>query len=198
MKPSEKFQHILDFASFLNNFRAVERVILVHGQERYENDAEHSFMLAMLAWRIVEMENLPLNIDKVMRCALVHDLVETYAGDTFVFTKDTEYAQSKKQREADALQRIMDEFKNFPGLAEAIQAYEDKNDAESRFVYALDKVQPVIQIYLDGGRIWKRKKVTLDMLVKNKTEKIAISPEIEKYWNEFVAILKHEEGRLFS
>ena len=62
--------NILSFADFLNRFRAVERALRVNGQNRHENDVEHSYQLGMLAWYIVSSNNLPLDAGKVIRGAL--------------------------------------------------------------------------------------------------------------------------------
>ena len=73
-----------------------------------------------------------------------------------------------------------------------------KEDPESRFVYALDKIEPVIKLYLDGGWTWKEKKVTLEMVYENKKDKVALSPEIKAYFDEFMGLLRKEEKSLFG
>lgn len=189
--------NILFFADFLNRFRAVERKVRVNGQNRWENDAEHSYQLAMLAWYIVSSNNLPLDTNKVIQYALAHDLVETYAGDTPLFSDDKAHAASKHEREQKALERIREEFPDFPDLRSLVAAFEKRIDAESRFVYALDKLQPAIAIYLDNGRTWKERGVTLDMIVEWKKENIAVSPDVEKYFHELVAPLEEKKAELF-
>src|ERR1700733_10472324 len=110
--PADKsnLQKILEFNTLLNNFRLVARAILVHGEERYENSMEHSYMLAMLADYIISLDNLTLNREKVMRYALIHDMIEVYAGDTPAFTHDQTLKDSKEEREVNALKQLKTEF----------------------------------------------------------------------------------------
>jgi len=188
---------LLQFARTLNVFQSVERVIRVKDQDRWENDMEHSYHLAMLAWYIVDSEKLPLDREKIFRYALAHDLVEVYAGDTYIYSEDASFIESKPERERQAAERLALEFPEIPEMHAAIRGYVSKEDAESRFVYALDKIEPLVKMYLDGGRTWKEKDVTLDMVYDIKKNKVAISPEIQKYFDEFMILLRGEEATLF-
>jgi len=197
--PQEKIniKSILRFAELLNQFQAVERVVLVKNSKRWENDVEHSYMLTMLADYIISSGGYKLNRQKVMMYALVHDLVESYAGDTYILSKDAAHVASKHKREADALTRIIKEFPEYKDLGKHILTYEKKSDDESKFVYALDKIQPVIQIYLEGGRTWRKMDMSFQDLMDHKNEKVTLSPIVEKYWKEFVKILEKNKNKLF-
>ncbi len=183
---------ILDFTKLLNKFRSVKRIVFTVGKGEPENDAEHSYQLTMLAWYVISVENLKLNKDLVIKYALIHDLVEVYAGDTFAYRTDKE-EKDKKSREAKSLRRIQDEFPRVDDMYELIKIYEKRADPESRFVYALDKLLPTMNIYLDGGRDWKKHKITFDAMLKNKADKIVLSPEIEMYYKEFLVILEENK-----
>lgn len=188
---------LLSFAKILNDLRLVERMVRANGIDRMENDVEHSYSLAMLAWYIIDTHNLPLDRDKVFKYALAHDVVEVYAGDTYLFSEDEEFLKSKPQREKEAAERLKREFPEMPELHEAIAGYVLKEDEESRFVYALDKIEPVLKIYLDKGRTWKEQHITPDMIIAHKKDKVAFSPEIQKYFDELISLLKKEEEDLF-
>ncbi len=191
-------QKLLGFAKILNELQKVERVIRVPGSERWENDVEHSYSLAMLAWYIIESEHLSLDKEKVFSYALAHDLVEVYAGDTYIYSEDKEFLASKPERERLAAERLVGEFPDVPEIHTAIKGYVTKEDPESRFVYALDKVEPMLKVYLDNGRTWQEKKITLEMLYEHKKAKIALSPEIQPYFDEFMELLRKEEKKLFG
>jgi len=191
-------EKLLSFSKLLGELQAVERVIHVKGVDRWENDVEHSYSLAMLAWYIVDSEKLALDRDKVFRYALAHDLVEVYAGDTYLFSADKALLASKPERERLAADRLLAEFPEVPAMHAAIRGYVTKEDAESRFVYALDKIEPMLKIYLDRGRIWSEKGVTLEMIYENKKDKVALSPEIKLYFDELMALLRKEEKQLFG
>jgi putative hydrolase of HD superfamily len=186
---------LLQFVHFTHLTHKVERVAHIPGETRYANTVEHSYQLTLLAWYLIEKEKLPLNKDLVIKYALVHDLVETYAGDTFIY--DMEHKETKVQREHEAQERMASEFPEFPELHACIQAYETKSDPESRFVYALDKIIDPINIYMDNGKIWHEKKITLQALLHYKTEKISVDPTVAKYFAELVTLLKEKEDILF-
>jgi putative hydrolase of HD superfamily len=192
-----KLEDILSFTKLLNKFQEVERVLYVPGTNKLENDAEHSYQLAMLAWYILSNNSFNLNKDLVIKYALIHDLVEVYAGDTFLYSKDQNEHNSKNDREESARLRIKEEFLSFEDLHETISNYENKKDAESNFVYVLDKIHPVIQLYLDNGRMWKEREVTLAMLIEKKKSKAQLSPELLPLWNELEEILTEEQSTIF-
>jgi putative hydrolase of HD superfamily len=186
---------LLHFVHFTHLTHKVERVARTPGETRYANTVEHSFQLTLIAWYLIEKEILPLNKDLVIKYALVHDLVETYAGDTYIY--DPESVATKLKREKEAMEKIARTFPEFTSLHAYIKRYESKNDPESRFVYALDKLIDPINIYMDGGKLWHEKRVTLEALLQNKTEKISVDPTVQKYFEELVQLLKEKEEVLF-
>ena len=151
----KKLQQTIDFVRFLNDFQQIKRDLYAVGEDRMENDAEHSFQLAMLAWFINSSQNLGLSEEMLLKYALIHDLVEAYAGDTPVFSLSNSFVESKQKREALAVQQISDKFSGFSDLSLSINNYNKKKDEESKLVYCLDKVLPIMNIWLDNGRSWK-------------------------------------------
>jgi len=112
--------------------------------DRYENDAEHSFLLATLGCAIAQHVDTTLDLGKVSQYALVHDLVEVYAGDTTIWASAEAHA-SKVECEEEALQHIEQRFgSQFPWMEQTIKAYERFDEPESCFVYALDKIIPYV------------------------------------------------------
>ncbi len=196
MKNNLPLSDLIKFSELLNQFRLVNRKVLVNGENRYENDVEHSYQLTMLAWYIVSSSPINLDLTKVLRYALAHDLVEVYAGDTFAFTDNKELRDSKEQREHEAAERIKKEFPEFQELHQMIEGYEKRKDKESKFVYALDKLQPTIQIYADNGRSWQEASLSLERIFE-KGEKMAISPEVKEWFDELCELLSRKEQELF-
>jgi putative hydrolase of HD superfamily len=195
----KEIEDLFRFNELLARFRGVERQIHIGQDDRKENDVEHSYGLAMFAWYIVSSRKLALDLQKVLSYALAHDLVESYAGDVFFFAsyKDENVRKQKEEMEDKARLRIAKEFPEFPELHATIFDYIKREDAESRFVYALDKICPILNIYQADGRTWREHKVTLEMLLEGKRSKVAIDPEIEKYFKQIEALLRKEEKRLF-
>lgn len=188
--------NLLRFTKLLNEFRQIRRVVLVNGEDRWENDVEHSYQLAMVGWYLLQQDNFGLDCDLVLKYSLVHDLVEVYTGDTYIYGDKSDLA-TKQERESRALAKLVEEYYDFPELVSLIKGYESKSDRESKFVYVLDKILPILNIYLDNGRTWKEKEVSLTMIIEHKTEKMAQFPELAPLFEELVAILRAKESSLF-
>ena len=143
-------QDILKFTSFLQQFREIKRILVYPTSDIQENDAEHSFQLAILGWYIIDYKNLDLDIGKAIRYALIHDFVEVYAGDT-PFDADQNMQISKHEREQQAIIRMKKEFPECEKIFDRIDEYEEKANVEAKFIYALDKIVPEFNIILGNG-----------------------------------------------
>lgn len=187
-----ELQQIIKFIDLIHQFQKVERVMKIRDRDNPENDVEHSYQLAMVAWYATSSYNLNLDIDKVIKYSLLHDLVEAYAGDVDAFDLSPGRDKIKAEREHQALVRLKSEFPEFPEMIKIIEEYELRENGESKFVYALDKVLPPINIYLDNGRNWKERGIgfTMEKLVTNKRIKIANQPSVEKLFEQLVEILE--------
>ncbi|OHA00234.1 MAG: hypothetical protein A3C11_01985 [Candidatus Sungbacteria bacterium RIFCSPHIGHO2_02_FULL_49_12] len=192
-----KFDNLLRFVDLLNRYRAVQRKVFANFEDRLENDVEHSYQLAMLAWYLADSEKLLLDTNLLLKYALVHDFVEVYAGDTFAFA-NRDAKQKKIEKEREALKRLKEEFPEFTELHELIHQFEEKKDAESRFIYALDKLQPTLNIYADNGRSWRHNGITREMIINYNRDKIAEIPELKKYFEELISLIKERERELFN
>lgn len=187
-------QDLESFMSLLHASLRVKRISRLPDEKEFRNTGEHTFALALLAWYICSSENLPLTIEKVLKYALAHDIIEGYSGDTPIF--DTEGQKTKAVREEAALLRIEAEFPEFKEFTQLIHEYEKRADPESRFVYALDKLIDPIDASMETTQsIWKDMDMSYTQLRNYKDSKIAQSPEVEPYWAELV--LKLERNRDF-
>jgi putative hydrolase of HD superfamily len=161
------------------------------GERREENDAEHSWSLAMVACSIAHEVDPALDIGKICQFAVVHDLVEVYADDISVFASD-EKLISKIEREEKALQRISSEFPHFPWIVQTIKSYERRDTDEAKFVYALDKYIPRVYDLIDEGRLFRERKVTIAQYNKSlelHRKKAQAHPEVAKYYEEVRSLL---------
>jgi putative hydrolase of HD superfamily len=183
---------LIDFVRFTHLIRNVRRQIILEGGVQ-ENDAEHGYQLALVAWFIVEKDNLPLDKYKTACIAMVHDIAEVYAGDMLAFaSKDDLSAQSK--REAAAIQQLANEWPQFKGLHQLIEDYETLASEEAKFVYALDKLVPIINNYLYEGGAWKNHGISFEKMKSIKVGKIDKNAVVSKYYEELLGILeKHPE-----
>lgn len=121
------------------------------GEPRFENDAEHSWSLAVIACCFAPLIDSKLDVGRVCQLATAHDMVEVFAGDTSVFSGPV-YIASKVDREHEALDVIKRDFSRFPWLYTMINEYKTRKSNEAKFVYALDKYVTVLFDYLDEGK----------------------------------------------
>jgi putative hydrolase of HD superfamily len=196
---SMNLSRVLAFTEMLQAFQKVDRAITVPGiHGRQENDVEHSYTLGMLGWYIASTEDLGLNPDLVLKYGLIHDLVEVYAGDTYIYSTDAAHVASKQEREDAAAKQLQEEFPDFTDLHQLIETYEKREDEESRFIYALDKLQPMLHGLMDEGHRWREMGVTLAMAIENKQPKVAAHPHVAAWYEELVVILRERQEELFG
>ncbi|MBQ8568218.1 MAG: HD domain-containing protein [Oscillospiraceae bacterium] len=146
---------------------------------RKENDAEHSFHLAIFAVILSEYSNVPIDLLKVIKMVLIHDVVEIDAGDTYCY--DTEANKTKRDREVKAADRLFgllpdDQQKEFRDLWEEFEA---ENTPEAKFAVALDRMQPMLMNYTKDGKSWKEHGVHYDSVISRNSK---ISNGAEELW----------------
>ncbi len=189
---------VIEFYKVLNIFQHVVRVPHVPGENRRENDVEHSYFLAMMAWYMIDILKLNLDMSRVLRYALIHDLVEVYAGDTYVFSKNKELLETKHKREGEAQKRLKSEFPEIESMHECIEQYERRSDSESVFIHALDKLMPVLNQYIQDGRTWKSEKISFSDIVTLKRRTVAASPEIKNLLEQLIQLIEKDRKRFFG
>lgn len=193
----DEINDLLDFTLFTNEIRKIKRSLLVISEEVYENDSEHSYQLALIAYYIIETKSLKLDIFKSMSLAMVHDIVEVYAGDTPVFGDDIDLV-AKEEKEKKAVFELKKQWPNLVLMHQLIAEFEERKTPESKFIYALDKLVPILNNYLDDGRNWKVQNVSLDQIIKAKTKKINIDSTINYYYEQIICVLRDKPGLFLS
>lgn len=188
---------LMRWIRFTNEFRRIQRTIWYKGVKGRERNGEHCYQLLMVAWFICSRKAQHLDIFKVFRYVVVHDLPEIYAKDTPAFKgRLGKYAkgpsrEDKAQREARALRRIDREWGGiFPDVVKWIEAYEAQEDEESQFVYALDKLLSELNIFEDNGRTDKTLGLTLADKIPFKRPRIAKHPLLLKYYDEMCEFMQ--------
>jgi putative hydrolase of HD superfamily len=148
-----------------DKLKAVLRRTYVIGAERYENSAEHSWQLPLAALVLAEHAGEALDLPRVLKMLLVHDIIEIDAGDTYCY--DEEGARDKAEREERAAERIF-------GLLPADQAaeihglwaeFEAGATPEARFANAIDRLMPLLHNYYTQGRSWQEHGITADQVL---------------------------------
>ena len=185
--------NLLELIGFLTNFQKVERLIYIPKLKRNENDTEHSYNLTMAAWLIAAKDELPLDADLVIKYALVHDLVEVYAGDTSAL--DDEQIRTKAARGHAALQRLKGNELT-ADIAGLIEQYESLDDEESRFVYGLDKLMAAFTIVHGQLPIWQERGITQSIWQERFRAKIQKSTYLQPYLEALLKLFEENPAML--
>jgi putative hydrolase of HD superfamily len=179
--------NVTKLIDLLIDFQAVERNIPIPKLNRPENDTEHSYNLAMAAWVIISQDNLPLNLDLVIKYALVHDLVEVYAGDAFPL--DEKQVAEKPSKEHLALLKLQND-KLTKEFAKYIEQYERMVNEESKFIYGLDKLMPAFTLIHGDIPLWKKYNLTQQVWENKFRSKIEKSKYLKPYLEQFLELQK--------
>jgi len=161
----ERFDRQLRFIVEIDKLKHVFRKTKLFNGSRFENDAEHAWHLSLMVLVLSEYSNqADIDVFKVMKMALIHDLVEIDAGDTMVY--DTRMRAAAAEKEKAAAERIFgilpeDQKREFQALwAE----FEERKTPESRFAAALDRFEPILQNHLTDYFTWKTHNITAEQL----------------------------------
>jgi putative hydrolases of HD superfamily len=162
----ERLAQQIRFLVEMDKLKLVLRQTFVVGAERYENSAEHSWQLPLAAMLLAEYADEALDLCRVLKMLLVHDIIEIDAGDTYCY--DEQGALDKQEREERAAERIF-------GLLPADQAaeihalwteFETGATPEARFANAVDRLMPLLHNYYTQGRSWQDHGVTSDRVLE--------------------------------
>ena len=156
----KRLEQQLAFSLEIDKEKNIFRQTSLSGNGRKENDAEHAWHMAIMAWLLREYANESVDIAKVMLMCLIHDIVEIDAGDAYAY--DEERLKTQKQREDAAKERIFsllpaDQKEQLIALFDEFEAYETP---ESKFAHAMDNLQPLILNHSNNGGDWKEHTVT--------------------------------------
>lgn len=157
----ERFERQIAFLKEIDKVKHIFRQSRLLDGSRYENDAEHGWHVAVMAMTLAEYANSDrLDVGKVIRMLLLHDLVEIDAGDTVVY--DTAGREAKKVEEQQAARRIFgllppDQQSEFEALW---MEFEARQSPEAKFAAALDRLEPILQNACTQGHAWHKHNVT--------------------------------------
>ena len=154
----------LAFSLEIDKVKNIFRQTHLSAHGRNENDAEHSWHMAVMAYLLKEYANEEIDIAKVMLMCLIHDIVEIDAGDTYAY--DAENLKTQKAREDAAKERIFsilpeEQAREFMEIFDEFEAYETP---ESKFAHAMDNIQPLILNDSNNGGDWREHRVTVEQI----------------------------------
>lgn len=158
-------QQIVDFVLELDKLKRVTRKIRPRGLDRYENPAEHSWQIALLAASLVHLAETPLDVHRVISMLLVHDVGEIDTGDTMVFVEGG--WEERKAAELAAVTRIFGLLPEPQGAAFLAlwQEFEAGETPEARFAQAADRAMPVLLNLANEGQSWRENGISHERVV---------------------------------
>ncbi|KAA8479689.1 putative hydrolase of HD superfamily [Arcticibacter tournemirensis] len=165
----EQLQKQIDFIHEIDKIKYIQRRTRLFNSDRTENDAEHSWHLALMAIVLSEHSDQKIDLLKVVKMLLIHDLVEIDAGDVFLY--DTVVNHTNTEAELAAARRI---FGLLPSeqaneLISVWEEFEAGETAESKFARAMDRMEPLLQNRSNSGGTWKEFNVQYDKVVEKKS-----------------------------
>lgn len=176
----------VEFIKEIDKLKYIQRKTKLFNSNRCENDAEHSWHLAMMTIVLAEHANQPVDILKVLKMVLIHDIVEIDAGDTFIY--DTVKNHDNTEEELSAARRIF-------GLLPAAQAkefieiwleFEKGMTEEAKFAKSMDRFEPLLQNTSNNGGTWAEYNVGYDTVYNKKKVIEKGSGSIWKYAEELL------------
>jgi len=182
----EKLKKQLEFILEVDKLKQIFRQTFISDSSRKENDSEHSWHLALMAVLLKEYSNEPVDILKVIKMVLIHDIVEIDAGDTYCY--DDKGAMDKIEREQKAADRIFgmlpeEQCNEFKALW---KEFDEMSTPEAKFAAALDRLQPLLLNYKTKGISWREHDITSERVFGRNRH---IENGSKKLWDWTVEIL---------
>ena len=165
----ERLKKQLDFALEIDKEKNIFRQTHLSGHGRNENDAEHAWHMAIMAYLLREYSNEPVDITRVMLMCLIHDVVEIDAGDTYAY--DADGLKTQKAREEAAKERL---YSMLPedqkaDLTAIFDEFEERKTPEAKFARALDNLQPLLLNNSNDGGDWRNHDVTAEKVYERQS-----------------------------
>lgn len=191
----ERLKQQMDFLLEVDKLKFINRQTYLSDGTRRENDAEHSWHLALMAVLLSEHADEEVDLPKVITMVLIHDLVEIDAGDTYAY--DEAGKQTQRIREEKAADRIFamlpkDQGEKFRALWEEFDAYETP---EAKFAHVCDNVQPLMLNHATGGKSWRERGIRRSQ-VEKRNSRVGESSRTMKAYVEGILDKNVEKGNL--
>ena len=197
-KGLDRLESQLSFCLEIDKEKEIGRQTRLADGSRYENDAEHAWHMAIMAWLLREYANEEIDIARTMMMILTHDLVEVYAGDTYAY--DEEGKKTQRQREeaaANRLYRILPEDQGHE-LRTLWEEFDAGLTPEARFARTMDNMQPMMLNIAADGIAWREKSVHLSQVMERNSYTHEGSETLWSYMVEHYLKPSVEKGHLIT
>lgn len=176
----------IQFIVEIDKLKQIFRQNVVIGTTRNENDAEHSWHLAIMAMILSEYSKVPVDVLHVIKMVIIHDLVEIHAGDTFCY--DEKANEDKSEREEKAAKKLFDMLPEDQSkeIWNLWREFEELKTPEAKFAACLDRVQPLFLNYNTNGHTWQKPGVTSEKVLKRNEILKENAPKLWEYAEEII------------
>lgn len=190
---TKRVSNISDFLLQLDALKSVNRRTYINGGERVENSAEHSWHLAMACWSFAELLQDDYDVLKLIKLALLHDLGEIEAGDTFLYSSNRDNAHVEERK-------CVEKIASHPGnsIGDMIALWDEQEvgaSKEARLLKVIDRLLPFLHNISSGGRAWRDNNINKNQVLKMHQFIEKENPEIYEW---FIVKVEHavEQGWL--
>ena len=182
----ERLKKQLDFILEVDKEKTIFRQSHLSGYIRQENDAEHAWHMALMIYLLKEYANEEFDLAKAMMMALIHDIVEIDAGDTYAY--DTDALRTQKEREGKAAERI---FGMLPSdqkehLKALFEEFEEGKSPEAKIAHVMDNLQPLLLNDCNDGKDWRVHGVKREQVLNRQKSSELGSKDIWEFTKELI------------
>ena len=179
VQKKDKLERCFEFIIELEKLKAVHRRTKPIGLDRYENSAEHSWQVSLLALVLAKFANEKIDVERVIKMLLVHELGEIDADDTFFF--DSAGRADAKEKEATGVKRILALLPSETAnqFWELWDEYENGDSPEAKYARAIDRVMPMLQNIYNNRQSWDENEITKEQILSKTSY---ISEGSEEIW----------------
>ena len=182
----QRFQKQLDFILEADKEKTILRQTHLTGYLRQENDAEHAWHMAMMVYLLKEYANEEIDLARTMMMALIHDIVEIDAGDTYAYDSAGKATQAERERlAADRIFGMLPEDQAVE-LRSLFDEFEACQTPEAKFVRAMDNLQPILLNDANNGRDWRLHQVKASQVQKRQEKTALGSTQIWEFINGLI------------
>lgn len=176
----------MEFLLEMDRAKQIGRQTYLSDGSRKENDAEHSWHMALMVFLLADYANEPIDVLKTMKMILLHDVIEIDAGDTYAY--DEEGNQTKRERECAAADRIFGLLPKGQGQECRMlwEEFEAMETPEAKFANMLDKIQPLLLNDASGGRSWREHGIKKSQVLARNARVHEGSEELWNYARELI------------
>ncbi len=183
-------EQTLDFIVEVEKLKAVERKTKPVGLDRYENSAEHSWHVCLSALMLKEYANENINIDRVIKMLLLHDLGEIDAGDTIVYESDTQDIKKKEQRGFERIIKLLPKTQQDIYMQLWLE-FEEGATVDAQYAKSIDRIPPLLHNLHGDGHSWNKYNISQEKI-------FSVNSRIEKGSVKIWQVIKEKLTKAFS